>query len=165
MGCYASGSGSFVVSKEAVDRPSVVTGQYIWTNRTSIQGLLEYYGFEVVPSSTDGSLEVTSFDGKWSGQEGMLGTLAQYLEGDMEFRGEDGEEWGITIHGGVLDNYNPKAENEKALGEYKKLITSMFESGNSEVMDWIVKNGLGSESRIIKAHVSEMVAASASKTS
>jgi len=166
MGYEVSGSGCFTITAANYDRamtdPAVLALPR-YNTKGKLSGLLEEQGFELCGPDSNGDWEINNFDGKWRDQDTLLQALASYIDGSMDFQGGDGEQWTIDIKNGVFDSYNPKAENEAALGEYKALVSSMFTSGSSEVMDWVIKRGLESKSRVIKEHIRELMAASATR--
>lgn len=161
MGYYVTGSGSYTITaanlKRAQTDPVVIALPSYRFNDDVLIGRLADQGFETSDPDDNGDWEVCGFEGKWRDQERLLQSLASYLEGSFDFQGEDGDGWTIDIKNGVFDSYNPKAEQEQALGEYKNLVTSMFQSGSSEVMDWIIKRGLESQNRVIKEHIRELM--------
>ena len=170
MGYEVSGSGCIIITAanctRAMTDANALAAYHRYTNAKRvvpygyIVDLLMDHGFEVSGPDGNGDWEIDTFEGKWRDQNEVLQAVASFIEGSMDFTGEDGEGWTIEIKNGVLDSYNPKAENEAALDEYKELVSAMFASGSTEVMDWVIKRGLESKSRVIKEHIRELMAAS-----
>jgi hypothetical protein len=161
MGYEVTGCGSFTITaanhKRAQTDPVVLALPSYRYNDDVLLGRLAGQGFETSGPDDNGDWDVCDFDGKWRDQEDLLQALSSYLDGSMDFQGEDGDQWTIDIKNGVFDSYNPKAENEAALGEYKALVSSMFASGSSEVMDWVIQRGLESKSRVVKEHIKQLI--------
>ena len=161
MGYCATGSGSFTITaanrmRAQTDPVVLALPSYRYNDDVLLDRLADQ-GFEASGPDDNGDWDVCDFDGKWRDQEDLLRALASYLDGSMDFQGEDGDQWTIEIHNGVFDSYNPKAENEAALDEYKALVSSMFASGSSEVMDWVIQRGLESKSRVVKEHIKQLI--------
>ena len=165
MGYEVTGSGYFTITKANHERAQTDPNVLAFIRSSSkiedkLTYLLEEHGFNASGPDSNGDREVEYFEGRWRDQESLLKTLASFLEGSMDFQGEDGEQWTIEIKGVVHESYNPHADNENALGEYQTLVTALFNSGSSEVMDWIIKRGLESKNRVIKNHIRELMDAS-----